>query len=107
VVYDERFKPTDCIDLPQKGTEEPYRVYGSVIESYQTWYPGVSVRQEIGLIQAWLTSNPEKQQDDTRGYVLRWLKKAEERTDPEIARKALAESMALLGIRSGSGGACT
>ena len=113
--------------LPEKGGKE-FLVTGEDVTGWQRVYPNVIVESEIAKMQQWLIANPKSQKANTRRFIINWLSRCEETktpspspsnyraavqakskaeralpaADPEIARKALRESMALLGIRSGS-----
>ena len=114
--------------LPEKGGKEFY-VSAEDVTGWQRVYPNVIVESEIAKMQQWLLANPRSQKSNTRRFVINWLTRCEETkkpspspstyhraavqtkakaeralpaADPEVARKALAESMAMLGIRSGS-----
>ena len=113
--------------LPEKGGTEFY-VSAEDVTGWQRVYPNVIVESELAKMQQWLLSNPRSLKTNTRRFITNWLARCEETkkpspsastyratvqaqaraeralpaADPEVARKALQESMALLGIRSGN-----
>ena len=78
VALESRYKPDDAIDLPQRGTDEPYRLYASVIDRYQAMegYRHINVRGELNKMSVWLMANPSKRKSNTRRFVANWLNKA-------------------------------
>ena len=114
--------------LPEKGGKEFY-VSDEDVTGWQQVYKHVIVESEIAKAQQWLLANPKSLKSNTRRFLVNWLARCEETkkpspspstyraavqtkakaeralpaADPDVARKALAESMAMLGIRSGNG----
>ena len=114
--------------LPEKGGTE-FHVSAEDVTGWQRVYTNVIVESELAKMQQWLIANPKSQKTNTRRFITNWLARCEETkkpspsastyraavqaksraeralpaADPETARRALQESMALLGIRNGSG----
>lgn len=111
------------------GRNGDYDVHSWDIEGWQRVYTHLNVENEIQKMLAWVEANPRKKKANVKRFIVNWLsgakvepKKMETSTaayrdrvqskhreemkkpeaDPEIARKALSEAMALLGIRNGS-----
>lgn len=115
--------------LPEKSGPG-FIVTESDIKGWQRIYPNLDVEQEVGKMLQWLNANPRARKTNTHRFVVNWLAKsadskpaqstphsvayraavqqkhreemAKPDADPEVARKALSEAMALLGIRTGN-----
>ena len=114
--------------LPEKSGPG-FVVTDADIKGWQRIYPNLDVEQEVGKMLQWLKANPKSRKTNTHRFVVNWLSKSSDAkpnqttphsvayraavqqkhreemakpdADPEIARAALRESLALLGIRTG------